>query len=127
MPPHSLKLGDISIVTASRSMSDREWIDLAEQCEGHLSHQWLRGLVVDVTRVEEIDSFAARLIADLACFAQLLGTPVAVVGIQPAVACAMVYLGVELGRAHTALDVERGIAIIREHIASRQPKRVHRQ
>jgi rsbT antagonist protein RsbS len=72
-----------------------------------------RGLVLDLTAIDVVDSFMARIVGDVAEMAGLMGARVVVTGLQPAVAITLVELGVELPNVVTALNLERGIAALR--------------
>ncbi len=73
-----------------------------------------RGLVLDLTAIDVVDSFMARIVGDVAEMAGLMGARVVVTGLQPAVAITLVELGVELPNVVTALNLERGIAALRK-------------
>ncbi|MFN8500654.1 MAG: STAS domain-containing protein [Kouleothrix sp.] len=75
-----------------------------------------RGLIVDLTAVEVVDSFIARLISDIASMAGLMGTRVVITGLQPAVAITLVELGLELPQVLTALNLEKGLAALQRQV-----------
>jgi rsbT antagonist protein RsbS len=75
-----------------------------------------RGLILDLTAVDVVDSFLARLIGDIAEMASLMGTTVVITGLQPEVAITLVELGVELKGVTTALNLEKGIAALRKMV-----------
>jgi rsbT antagonist protein RsbS len=82
--------------------------DLAEQTGRFRS----RGVIVDVTVLDVMDSFACRTLRSMANILRLRGARTAIVGIQPEVAFAMVQLGLALGEVHTALDLEEGLILL---------------
>jgi rsbT antagonist protein RsbS len=75
-----------------------------------------RGLILDLTAVDVVDSFLARLTGDIAEMAGLMGTTVVITGLQPEVAITLVELGVELRGVTTALNLEKGIAALRKMV-----------
>jgi rsbT antagonist protein RsbS len=77
-----------------------------------------RGLVLDLTAIDVVDSFIARIIGDLAEMADLMGATVVVTGLQPAVAITLVELGVEMREVVTALNLEKGIMVLRQLVAN---------
>jgi rsbT antagonist protein RsbS len=107
-----LKQGDYLIASIQAALSDREVLalrdDLLERAGIHRS----RGIIVDVTALDVMDSFAARSLRGIAHMANLRGAETVMVGIQPEVAFAMVQLGLNLEGVHTALDLEEGLAFL---------------
>jgi rsbT antagonist protein RsbS len=107
-----LKQGDYLIASIQAALSDREVLalrdDLLERAGMHRS----RGIIVDVTALDVMDSFAARSLRGIAHMANLRGAQTVMVGIQPEVAFAMVQLGLNLEGVHTALDLEEGLAFL---------------
>ncbi len=79
-----------------------------------------RGLVLDLTAIDIVDSFMARIVGDVAEMAGLMGARVVVTGLQPAVAITLVELGVELRNVVTALNLERGILALRKQRVAEQ-------
>jgi rsbT antagonist protein RsbS len=107
-----LKQGDYLIASIQAALSDQEVLalrdDLLERAGQHRS----RGIIVDVTALDVMDSFAARSLRGIAHMANLRGAQTVMVGIQPEVAFAMVQLGLNLEGVHTALDLEEGLAFL---------------
>jgi rsbT antagonist protein RsbS len=107
-----LKQGDYLIASIQAALSDHEVLalrdDLLERAGQHRS----RGIIVDVTALDVMDSFAARSLRGIAHMAHLRGARTVMVGIQPEVAFAMVQLGLNLEGVHTALDLEEGLAFL---------------
>jgi rsbT antagonist protein RsbS len=107
-----LKQGDYLIASIQAALSDSEVLalrdDLLERAGMHRS----RGIIVDVTALDVMDSFAARSLRGIAHMANLRGAQTVMVGIQPEVAFAMVQLGLNLEGVHTALDLEEGLAFL---------------
>jgi rsbT antagonist protein RsbS len=107
-----LKQGDYLIASIQTALSDTEVLrlrdDLLERAGTHRS----RGIIVDVTALDVMDSFAARSLRGIAHMANLRGAQTVMVGIQPEVAFAMVQLGLNLEGVHTALDLEEGLTFL---------------
>ena len=107
-----LKQGDYLIASIQSALSDQDLIklrdDLAEQAGRFRS----RGIIVDVTALDVMDSFACRTLRSIAYILRLRGAGTAIVGIQPEVAFAMVQLGLALGEVQTALDLEEGLVLL---------------
>ena len=107
-----LKQGDYLIASIQSALSDQELMqlrdDLAEQAGKFRS----RGIIVDVTVLDVMDSFACRTLRSIAHILRLRGARTAIVGIQPDVAFAMVQLGLDLGEVQTALDLEEGLVLL---------------
>jgi rsbT antagonist protein RsbS len=107
-----LKQGDYLIASIQAALSDTDVLrlrdDLLERAGTHRS----RGIIVDVTALDVMDSFAARSLRGIAHMANLRGARTVMVGIQPEVAFAMVQLGLNLEGVHTALDLEEGLAFL---------------
>ena len=108
-----LKQGDILIASIQAELSDRELADLRDDLAQRVGRLRARGVVIDVTELDVLDSFATRTIRGIAYTAQLRGAKTVVVGIQPEVAFAMVQLGLALDGIATALDLEEGLELLR--------------
>jgi rsbT antagonist protein RsbS len=104
-----LRQGDYLIASIHEALDDEEIVrfqrDLVEQIGRHRA----KGIIIDVAALDVLDSFGSRTLANLAHMARLRGAETVIVGIQPAVAFAMVRLGTQLERVHTALDLEEGL------------------
>jgi rsbT antagonist protein RsbS len=105
-----LKQGDILIATIQDALSDRDLAQLRDDLAERVGRFRSRGVVIDVTALDVLDSFATRTIRGIAYTAKLRGASTVVVGIQPDVAIAMVQLGLSLDGVSAALDLEEGIA-----------------
>lgn len=120
MPVPLLKQGPFALAVLEPGLSDQGW----EQLRQHLMAQcgaWnSQGVVVDLTQMDVIDSFAARTVRDLAAVLRLRGLETVLVGIQPDVAFAMVQLGLRLEGVPLALDLEGGLALLAERVAARR-------
>lgn len=100
------------IVTIPQDVGDNEALDLQVRINEMIEARGPRGLLVDISNLETVDSFLGRLLHDVATGAHLLGADTVVVGMQPAVAMTLVELGLELKGVRTALDADRGLAVL---------------
>jgi rsbT antagonist protein RsbS len=109
-----LKQGDVLIASIQSALSDHDLAQLRDEFAEQVGRFRSRGVVIDVTALDVLDSFATRTLRAIAYTAKLRGATTVVVGIQPDVAFAMVQLGLSLESVTTALDLEEGLA----HLAS---------
>jgi rsbT antagonist protein RsbS len=107
-----LKQGDVLIASIQAALSDQELLNFREALAEQVGAYRARGVVIDVTALDVLDSFATRTLRDVAHAARLRGAKTVVVGIQPEVAFAMVQLGLALESVPTALDLEEGMALL---------------
>jgi rsbT antagonist protein RsbS len=107
-----LKQGDYLIATIQTALSDAELLELRQKLLERTGQFRARGVIVDVTALDVLDSFAARTLRDLAHTARLRGAETVIVGIQPAVAFAMAQLGLTLEGVAAALDLEEGLQFL---------------
>jgi rsbT antagonist protein RsbS len=107
-----LKQGDYLIATVQTALSDGELVELRHRLVERTGQVRSRGVIVDVTALDVMDSFAARTLRDLAYVARLRGAETVIVGIQPEVAFAMAQLGLTLDGVLTALDLEEGLEFL---------------
>ena len=106
-----LKQGDVLIVTMQEA-GDHDLAQLEDDVARKVGHFRAHGLVIDVSALDVMDSFATRTLSGIAYTARLRGAETVVVGIQPDVAFAMVQLGLSLNNVATALDREEGMEIL---------------
>lgn len=104
-----LKQGDYLIATIQAALSDAELMELRQKLIERTGQHRARGVIVDVTALDVLDSFAARTLGNLAQAARLRGAETVIVGIQPEVAVAMAQLGLTLDGVSAALDLEEGL------------------
>ena len=107
-----LKHGDMLIATIQADLSDRDLAELQDELAQRVGRLRSRGVVIDVTALDVLDSFATRTLRGIAYAARLRGASTVVVGIQPEVAFAMVQLGLSLDGVLTGLDLEEGVELI---------------
>ena len=105
-----LKEGDYLIASIQSSLTDTELLHLRDALVDQLDRSDAQGILVDVSRVDVIDSFAVRTLSSLATMTSLRGAETVIVGIRPDMAFAMVQLGITLDGITTAADVEDGLA-----------------
>jgi rsbT antagonist protein RsbS len=103
-----LRQGDVLIATIQAALSDEDLVELRDSLADQIGRHRARGVVLDVTSLDVLDSFATRTLRAIAATSKLRGAYTVVVGIQPDVAIAMVELGLTLEGVATALDLEEG-------------------
>ena len=111
-----LKQGDYLIASIQSAMSDSDAIQLRDDLMVQVSRYRSRGIIVDVTMLDVLDSFAGRSLRTMAHMTRLRGATTVIVGIQPEVAFAMVQLGMNFEDVHTALDLEEGLAFLQRQM-----------
>ena len=109
-----LKIGDCLLVTIQVDMHDQLATALEEDLTNMIVSTGARGVLIDISAVEMVDSFIGRMLATIAAIARVLDATTVVVGMQPAVAITLVELGLSLGGVRTALDVERGMRLLQQ-------------
>ena len=112
MPVPILKQGAILIASVQAALTDSDAERLRHDLMERVSRYRAHGIIVDVTAIDVMDSFAVRTLRDLAHMTRLRGAETVIVGIQPDVAFAMVQLGLTLKGVATALDLEEGLAFL---------------
>ena len=111
-----LKMGDLLLVSIQVDMHDRLAIQLQDDLTGQIAATGARGVLIDISALEMVDSFMGRMIANIAAMSRVLDAETVVVGMRPAVAITLVELGMSLPGVRTALDVERGMALLADQI-----------
>lgn len=119
MPVPILKQADVLIASIQSALSDQDLLQLRDELTDRVGCQRTRGVVIDVTSLDVLDSFASRTIRGIAYAAKLRGAETVVVGIQPDVAYSMVQLGLDLESVATALDLEEGLALLERRMPRR--------
>jgi rsbT antagonist protein RsbS len=109
-----LKQGSYLIASIQSVLSDADMLQLRDDLADRVGQYRARGVIIDVTVLDVIDSFATRTLRAMAHMLQLRGAETVIVGIQPEVAFAMVQLGLTLEGVGTALDLEEGLAFLNE-------------
>lgn len=108
-----LRMGKLLLVTIQVDMHDRLAMTLQEDLTTRLHQTGARGVLIDISSVDIVDSFMGRMLADLSTMAKIMDAEIVVVGMQPAVAITLVELGLSLPGIRTALNVDRGIGLLR--------------
>jgi len=112
-----LRLGDSLLVTIQVDMHDQLALTLQEDLTEKISQTSARGVLIDISALEMVDSFIGRVLANISAMSLLLGARTVVAGMQPAVAITLVELGLDLQGVLTALNVERGMELLRREIS----------
>jgi rsbT antagonist protein RsbS len=112
MPVPILKQGDTLIASVVAALTDDDLIQLRDELAQKIGKVRARNVVIDVTALDVLDSFATRTLRGIAYTAKLRGAETVIVGIQPEVAFSMVQLGLSLEGVATALDLEEGLALL---------------
>ena len=111
-----LKLGGVLIVTIQVDMHDRLALALEEDLTARIAGTGARGVLIEISALEIVDSFIGRMLDNIAAISRVLDAETVVAGMRPAVAITLVELGLELTGIRTALNVERGLAMIRDRL-----------
>ena len=111
-----LKLGDCLLVTVQVDMHDQLATALEEDLTARIVEVGARGVLIDISALEIVDSFIGRMLDNIAAVSRILDADTVVVGMRPAVAITLVELGLSLAGVKTALDVDRGMALIRRDV-----------
>lgn len=111
-----LKLGRALLVTIQVDMHDRLALALEDDLSTRIVETGARGVLIDISGLEIVDSFMGRMLDKIAAVSRLLDAETVVVGMRPAVAITLVELGLSLSGVRTALNVERGMAMIAQGI-----------
>jgi rsbT antagonist protein RsbS len=109
-----LKQGPYLIASIQSELTDSDLFQLRDDLVERVGKVRCRGVIIDVTALEVVDSFACRVLRDLANMIKLRGAEAVIVGIQPEVAFTMVHLGLSLESVWTALDLEEGLAYLNQ-------------
>jgi rsbT antagonist protein RsbS len=109
-----LKMGRFLLVTIQVDMDDRLADTLQNDLTSRISQTGARGVLIDISSVDLVDSFIGRMLANVAAMARVLDAETVVVGMRPAVAITLVELGLSLPGIRTALNVDRGMRLLRD-------------
>ncbi|SEB86304.1 STAS domain-containing protein [Terriglobus roseus] len=111
-----LKVGDCLLVTIQVDMHDELAMSLQQDLTSQISRYASRGVLIDISSLEIVDSFIGRMLANIAAMSRVLDAQTVLTGMQPAVAITLVELGMSLPGIKTALNVERGMQLLAEYI-----------
>jgi rsbT antagonist protein RsbS len=107
-----LRMGEYLLVTIQVDMHDRLAMALQDDLTTRIAETQARGVLIDISSLDMVDSFIGRMIGNIAGMSRVLDAKTVVVGMRPAVAITLVELGLSLPGVHTALDVERGMEFL---------------
>ncbi|MBQ0851259.1 MULTISPECIES: STAS domain-containing protein [Streptomyces] len=113
-----LRIGDILLVSVQFDLEDQMVLNLQEDLAEEIVAKSARGVIIDISALEIVDSFVGRMLATVAAISRVLDARTVVVGMRPAVAITLVELGLSLGGVSTALDLEKGLAKLRQPTSS---------
>ncbi len=120
-----IHIGEILVATVQEDLRDRDALDLQTDLSAAVEKTGVKGVMLDVSIVETMDSFLGRLLNDIAFTTRLLGAQTVIVGMQPAIAITLTELGLQLQGIRTALNVEKGLALLQRSIAREYEYRRH--
>src|SRR6202035_2400480 len=107
-----LRMGEFLLVTIQVDMHDQLALQLQDDLTRTIDKQGAKGVLIDISALQMVDSFIGRMIADISGMARILDARTVLVGMQPAVAITLVELGLSLPGVETALNVERGMQLL---------------
>ena len=114
-----LRMGEYLLVTIQVDMHDRLAMTLQDDLTAKIVSARAKGVLIDISALEIVDSFIGRMLADIAAMSRILDAETVVVGMRPAVAITLVELGLSLQGVRTALNVERGMELLRSRLQDR--------
>ncbi len=117
-----LTIGDVLLVSIQEDLGDDEIVELQEQIITRVSETRAAGLVIEISGIDMVDSYMARVLNDISSMVSILGSQTVITGMQPAVAITLVDMGSELIGVKTALNLEKGLVVIQDMIAERANK-----
>lgn len=115
-----LRMGEFLLITVQVDMHDRLALQLQDDLTSKIVQYGSRGVLIDISALEVVDSFIGRMLGNIASMSRVLDAQTVVVGMRPAVAITLVELGMSLPGIRTALTVERGMEILRSDVAAMQ-------
>ena len=115
-----LRMGEFLLVTIQVDMHDRLAMALQDDLTNRISSTGARGVLIDISSLEIVDSFIGRMLGNIAGMSRVLDAKTVVVGMQPAVAITLVELGMSLPGVKTALNVDAGMALLRESVLEQE-------
>ncbi len=111
-----LKMGEFLLVTIQVDMHDKLALTLQEDLTDRIAETRAHGVLIDISSLEMVDSFIGRMLGNIAGMSRILGAETVVTGMQPSVAITLVELGLSLKGVRTALNVERGMDLLRRSL-----------
>ncbi len=113
-----LRMGNLLLVTVQVDMHDRLAMALQDDLTERIVKDKAKGVMIDISALDLVDSFIGRMISNTAAMARVLDAQTVVVGMQPAVAITLVELGLTLEGVRTALNVEKGLALLGKNVST---------
>lgn len=113
-----LRMGDFLLVTIQVDMHDRLAMVLQDDLTTRITETGAKGVLIDISSLEMVDSFIGRMLANISSMSRVLDAETVVVGMRPAVAITLVELGLSLPGVRTALNVEKGMDLLRSSLAA---------
>lgn len=113
-----LQMGEYLLVTIQLDMHDQLAMTLQNDLTNKITQTKARGVLIDISALDIVDSFIGRILGNIAKMSQLLGAQTVVVGMQPAVAITLVELGLSLKGVRTAINVEKGMFLLQASLAN---------
>jgi rsbT antagonist protein RsbS len=121
-----LKIRDILLVSIQIDMHDRLALQLQDDLTNRIVRDGARGVMIDISALDIVDSFIGRMLNNIAAMSRVLDAVTVVVGMRPAVAITLVELGLTLTGVRTALNVDKGLALIEALVAGEEDDGGHR-
>ena len=121
-----LKMGRVLLVTIQVDMHDRLALNLQDDLTNRIVADAARGVLIDISSLEIVDSFIGRMIGNIAAMARVLDAHTVVVGMRPAVAITLVELGISMQGVRTAIDVDDGMRLLEAETAAEAGNGVER-
>ena len=112
-----LRMGNFLLVTIQVDMHDQLALQLQDDLTNAIERNGAKGVLIDISALEMVDSFIGRMLSDISAMGRILDCATVLVGMQPAVAITLVELGLSLPGIATALNVERGMSLLRGKLA----------
>lgn len=109
-----LKIGDFLVTSIQVALHDRLALSLQDDILNKIQETNAKGLIIDVTTIDVLDSFITRVLVEIAKMANIMGVKTVLVGLQPAIAITLVEFGMELTGMHTSLNLEKGLEMLKE-------------
>jgi len=121
-----IKMRDYLVVSIQVDMHDRLALELQAQILEEVSQTGTKGVLIDISVLEMVDSFIGRMLSGMASMAAIMDAAVVIVGMQPAVAITLVELGLEMPGVETALNMEKGIEMLEKRVGSKNRRKPNR-
>jgi rsbT antagonist protein RsbS len=115
-----LRMGELLLVTIQVDMHDRLAMTLQDDLTNRISQTGAKGVLIDISSLEIVDSFIGRMLGNIASMSRVLDAQTVVVGMQPAVAITLVELGMSLEGVRTALNVDAGMELLRKSVGAHE-------